>query len=72
VAAATQKRDKSGRFADEGKGAITDAQTCAAARKKLIRLDLQMNVEIERHSLRVADIEEAEEEARAHIREWCS
>jgi len=71
MSAATQKRDKSGRFADEGKGAITDAQTCASAQKKLIKLNLQMSVEIDRHTKRVAEIEDAEDEQREHIAEFC-
>jgi len=41
MSAADQKRDKEGRFADEGKGAATDAQVCASIRKKLIALDLR-------------------------------
>ncbi len=72
MAAATQKRDKIGRFADEGKGAITDAQICARAQKRLIKLNLQLSTEDDRHSRRIAELEDEVDETRADIAELCS
>jgi hypothetical protein len=71
MAASDQKRDKLGRFADEGKGAITDMQLCARAQKRLIRLNVQLSAELDRHTKREAEIEQAIDDTRNDIAEIC-
>jgi hypothetical protein len=72
MAAGDQKRDRLGRFADEGKGAATDMQLCARARKRLIRLELRWSEENDRHGLKVAAFDDERQELLADINEICS
>lgn len=59
MAAADQKRDRLGRFVDEGKSsAVTDSQLVARSQKKIIRWELQLKQNEERYLVRKRMLEQ--------------